>query len=178
MIVDISKKYFPFEFPATVQASDLARIRANCSLPQQIIDVLPAHSSLYESRLDIQSQNFDPYLVLERKTILASHLHTLLVDNMSKARFLLPDQQIPQELKKPRAPAPPAPVPVPRISTLERIALCSSTEKVQNESGETSLQKSPLHMLYLAMADRAMVRVIIRRKKRYEITINLCDMMI
>ena len=176
MVLDISRKYIEFSFPEKVSLAEIARIKHLYSIPACIVDSIPECSDMqnsYDAKLDIRSCEFDPLTTLQRRHIVAAHMHTSMLDNLSKARQLLPGNDVPvRHIEAPAEPDSSHANPkhtrsktVP-YNVLNRIALTSSKVKVLDDQGATCLRDSPLALIHACMKEKARVRVIIRRINR------------
>jgi hypothetical protein len=169
MISDISLKYPEFVFPPSASSREITRICSIYSVPSSF--PLPESNSdcLYQPSLDLRSPMFDPDLVLQSRNLFSSNLHSNLVDNLSKAKYLLPGADS-EPLRKEHQPKPKESK-VPNVHILDKIALASSTEKVVSEEGEISLRNSPLALLDKFMKERKRIRVLIRRRNGFVTTL-------
>lgn len=118
----------------------------------------------YSPSLDIRNPEFDPNFALQSRYIFASNTHSHLVDNLSKARFLLPGAA-PAPIRKEQQPKAPE-AKSPNLHILDKIALNSCKEKVISEDGEISLKDSPLALLDKFMKEKKRIRVLVRRRNR------------
>lgn len=165
MITDISVKYPEFSFPQSVFISEVLRIHSLYSIP--ICLPLPSFERTYDPRLDIRNSEFDPELALSSRNILAPCLHPNMVDNLSKARFLLPGAA-PQPQRSIKSDSSPQEK-VPKLHILDKIAQASCKEKIVTDSGEVSLIDSPLALLDKFMKEKKRIRVLVRRRNRSQI---------
>lgn len=175
MIIDISKKYPEFNFPQSVTYNDLIRIKSLYQIPNSFFEQISNGNdnffqNTYNNKQDIRDSNFDSLLVLNNRNLIASNLHSNLVDNLSKAKYLLPGagpepiRKIPSIIKS--NPSHQS-TQNQNIHILDRIAAASSKEKVVSEEGEITLQDSPLALLDKFMKEKKRVRILIRNKNRY-----------
>jgi hypothetical protein len=164
MITDISLKYPEFVFPESVSLSELSRLVTSYSIPSSI-PVSQETNIIYSPSLDIRSPQFDPNSALQSRQIFSSNLHSHLVDNLSKARFLLPGAP-PAPTRKEHQPKTPE-TKLPNIHILDKIAFNSSKEKVVSDDGEISLKDSPLALLDKFMKEKKRIRVLVRRRNRW-----------
>jgi hypothetical protein len=168
MISDITLKYPEFDFPISVSLREMIRLRSIYSVPPTFpLPLQPNSDCIYHSSLDLRSPLFDPDLVLQSQNLFAPNLHSNLVDNLSKARFLLPGSE-PEPLRKDHQ-SKPSEVKIPKVHILDAIAFASSKEKVISEEGDMSLQDSPLALLEKFMKERKRIRVLIRRRNRFSL---------
>ena len=195
MIVDIMKKYSEFNFPEFVTTFDLQRIKNNYQIPQifydnifnsnqeQSVERSDSNNQIenYSPFQDIRSSKFDPLIVLTNRNLIASNLHSNLVDNLSKAKYLLPGST-PEPIRKNISSKSNSSMNNSTTTTtssstnsqnqnqnlhiLDRIAESSSKEKIVNEEGEITFQDSPLALLDKFMKEKKRVRILIRNKNR------------
>jgi hypothetical protein len=132
------------------------------SIPSSIIN--QETTIVYSPSLDIRSPEFDPISALHSRQIFASNIHSHLVDNLSKARFLLPGAA-PAPTRKEHQPKV-TETKSPNIHILDKIAFNSSKEKVISEDGEIGLKDSPLALLDKFMKEKKRIRVLVRRRNR------------
>jgi hypothetical protein len=180
MISDLSHKYSDFPFPETVLLSEIARLQNVYKIPSNMVNYLPKCDEpqcIYDESLDIRSSTFDAMKALSVNRIISSQIHDGLLDNLSKARYLLPGvakvvkpeptheqtrrlQQTDDRKAFKKSDA--------QYSLISRIAVTSSKEKIVDEdTGDVCLKEGPLAMIHNAMKERVRIRVIIRRINRY-----------
>jgi len=145
-------------------------------VPQTYLELLPQipPNLIYDNKLDVRSEYFDPALALFSRRIIAPQLiGAQIFDNMSKAKHLVPGSGVDPIFRtydgsidqKGKAKAPKQ-AHIFQILSRKACGLNSTEKDVPQEQLREALQKSPLALLWGIMKERRRARVIIRNRNR------------
>lgn len=108
LLIDLQKKYSAFEISHSIKLSILARLKATYKIPPSYLSLLPnvAESISYNECYDITNKFFDPDKVLKDHIIFAPENNFPPLDNISKAKFLVPTFYDAPKFNPPKPPSP------------------------------------------------------------------------
>ena len=171
LIPDLESKY-PHKIPSQVHFYEISRVKCKFQLPESYTSLLPTIPTKYSYSLELDPtcDQFNPLKALQERSITMPPTGLFPMDNMSKARILLPESDERYQVQAFAC----ANMGTPRefnskvtdthiLDKIAAIALRSSKANHNEYHDSHSSESNPLSLIQTFMKNRSRILVIVRR---------------